>query len=83
MTSDRPPIFASNDELAVLMRCSTDWTAHSTTPLDPLLSLGANSTMVAVRLVHRSVLIMMPRPLLPHSAMSSDTIRAAQLRVDP
>ena len=44
--------FSSNDDFNVLMHCSTDCTALSTIPFEPLLNFGEHSLIVLAPVLH-------------------------------
>ena len=89
-------IRSSNEDFRVLRHISTDCTAFSTIPFDPLLPFGAISAIVLapVLAVHTSstknlmafswsVFNMMSRFSSPHSLIKSITILVAKLPVEP
>ena len=90
------PILSSRADFKVLRTCSTDCTARSTTPFDPFDRFGACSIKVFAPVLdvltssnkYRiagswSLFNRIGRSLSPHSAMSSNTILAAYLPVEP
>ena len=90
------PILSSNADFNVLRKTSTDCTARSTTPFDPFDRFGACSASVFAPVLEVltssikyriagswSLFNKIGRSLSPHSAMSSRTILAAYLPVEP